>query len=190
MSELKIFKNEEFGEVRTIVIDKLPITPTKLNSKECLITLPDDYKFYIASEVLLSRDNCSDRYAVEKLVIQHDDKANTDLHSIPSFEWSHVNMYFYDKGIKVFTDGTFNIKNFELSYIKKHPYIHNAQDFLPMKSYKSLEGVSLSGSQNCELPEHTHREIVDIAVLLLTQNMQAADYQLKHEKLKLNQLIN
>ena len=59
-----------------------------------------------------------------------------------------------------------------------------------MKSYKSLEGVSLSGSQNCELPEHTHREIVDIAVLLLTQNMQAADYQLRHEKLKLNQLIN
>ena len=36
-------------------------------------------------------------------------------------------------------------------------------------------------------PEHTHKEIVDIAVLLATGEMQLPDYQIKQAKVNLNQ---
>lgn len=48
----------------------------------------------------------------------------------------------------------------------------------------------MSGSVNCELPEHTHREIVDIAVLLVTGEIQIPDYQVKLTKLNFNNLTN
>ena len=51
----------------------------------------------------------------------------------------------------------------------------------------SLDGVLLTGSQDCELPEPTHREIVDIAVLLMAMELQLPDIQMKQAKLALNQ---
>ena len=93
----------------------------------------------------------------------------------------------YEEGIKLFTDGTFEIKEVRLNYIIKHAYIHNAQDFLPTGSYKLPSGQVLTGIQNCELPDQTHREIVDIAVLILTNNLELPSYQFKQAKVNLNQ---
>jgi|GEM_PF-6135448 len=42
------------------------------------------------------------------------------------------------------------------------------------------------GFQDCELPEHTHREIVDIAVLLVSGELQLPDYQIKFNKINMN----
>jgi hypothetical protein len=61
---------------------------------------------------------------------------------------------------------------------------------LPTNSYTLPDGTVLVGSQDCELPEHTHREIVDIAVLITTGDLQSGDYQLKQAKLNLNQIKN
>ena len=48
--------------------------------------------------------------------------------------------------------------------------------------------VPLTGTQNCVLPKHTHREIVDIAVLIITGELQIPDYQIKQAKLNMNKL--
>ena len=66
--------------------------------------------------------------------------------------------------------------------------MHNAEDFRG-GSYELLSGQVLTGFVNCELPEQTHREIVDIAVLLVTGQL-SSDYQAKVAKLNLNNLTN
>ena len=65
--------------------------------------------------------------------------------------------------------------------------MHNAQDFLPAQTYTLPSGNVLANRQNCELPAHTHREIVDIAVLVTSGDLSMADYTLKVNKIKLDQ---
>ena len=83
-----------------------------------------------------------------------------------SFEWRTVSIIFNKSGIKVFTDSTFTVDKLSVTYIKKPVYIHNAVKF-GAGTYSLPGGQVLSGKQDCELPSHTHRDIVDIAVLLI-----------------------
>lgn len=173
-------------DIRTIVVNDKNIIPTKLDNKTYVLSLPQDYMFYISASVVITKKNCSDRIA-RAILRQHDDRFESSPFDNSSFEWKEVNIRFYEDGIKLFTDGTFDIKEVKLNYIRKHAYIHNAQDFLPTGSYKLPSGTLLTGSQDCELPTQTHREIVDIAVLILTNNLELPTYQLKQAKVNLNQ---
>ena len=173
-------------DIRTIVINDLKLNPIKIDNKTYKVSLPQNYMFYISADVVISRENCSDRIA-RAIIRQHDDRFEISPFDDSSFEWKEINIRFYEEGIKLFTDGTFEIKEVRLNYIRKHAYIHNAQDFLPTGSYKLPSGTVLTGIQNSELPEHTHREIVDIAVLILTNNLELPTYQLKQAKVNLNQ---
>ena len=170
-------------DIRTIVINDFLITPVEIDSKTYYAELPSNYMFYVSSEVLMSKEACENRIG-RVVVRQHDDRFEASPFDSSSFEWKEVNVIFYDKGIKIFTDSTFNIEHLKLNYIRKHDYIHNAQDFLPTGSYTLPSEVALTGRQDCELPEHTHREIVDIAVLITS----GGDYSLKETKTTLNQL--
>ncbi len=174
-------------DIRTLVIDDFNITPKQIDEKTYVVELPDNYMFYLSSSVILEKPNCKNREA-RTILRQHDDRFEDNPLEKSSFEWKEVNIQFYEKGIKIFTDGTFSIKSFKLNYIRKHAYIHNAQDFLPTNSYTSLSGEVLSGRQDCELPNHTHREIVDIAVLLVAGELSLQDYQFKQAKISLNQI--
>lgn len=142
--------------------------------------------FYVSANLIISRPNCQDRVA-RAYVRQHDDRFETSPFDDSSFEWKEVNIRFYDGGIKVFTDGTFEVKSFKLNYIRKHAYIHNAQAFLSGSYKMPGTGIILTGTQDCELPDHTHREIVDIAVLVTSGDLASPDYQLKQAKINLNQ---
>lgn len=174
-------------DIRTIVISDTPLIPINNNDNSYYVELPDDYMFYLSSKALITKDNCGTVYAT-CIVRQHDDRHEESPFDSSSFEWREVNIRFYDKGIKIFTDGTFIIDTFYLNYIRKHPYIHNAQDYLPSGTYKLPNGQLLTGSQNIELPEHVHSEIVDIAVLITSGDLSMADYQLKQAKINLNQI--
>ena len=102
-----------------------------------------------------------------------------------SFEWREVNVRFFEDGLRVFSDGTFIVESIcEFNYIMKPAYIQNAQDYVG-GTYNLPDGTTLIGSQNCELPEQTHREIVDIAVLIMTGQMQIPDFQIKQAKVNL-----
>lgn len=176
-------------DIRTIVVnDKaLSFKNTSNQGKEFIYSLPTDYLFYVSASATISREGCPDREAV-CILRQHDDLHEQSSFDKSSFEWKTVNFRFFGEGIKVFTDGTFEIKDFRINYIREPKYIHNAQDFLPSQTYKMPNGVLLSGTQDCELPKHTHREIVDIAVLIVTGDLQIPDYQIKQAKLNLNQI--
>ena len=175
-------------DVRTLVVDDKPLPVVKVDEFTYYAELPTEYNFFVSGRVDITKDACGSKTA-RAIPQQHDDRFQEDSFANSSYEWGDVNIYFYEKGIKIFTDGTFKVDKLRLDFIKKHPYVHNAQDFLPQKSYKDLRGYTLTGSQDCELPEHTHREIVDLAVLSIATDLQLPDYQIKQARLALNQLV-
>jgi hypothetical protein len=171
-------------DIRPLVKDAVEIT-TVTTSGVTTAPLPLDYMFYLSSDVIMTKPACGDRPG-KSLLKQHDDYLLGNHLYKSSYEWGIVNIRFYSAGIRIFTDTTFTVPKLILDYIRKPAYIHNAQDFLPTGSYKLPDGTVLTGTQDCELPPHTHREIVDIAVLILTGNLQIPDYQIKQAKLNLN----
>jgi len=171
-------------DIRVLVENAAELTTTT-NADVTYAPLPNDYMFYLSSDILMTKGSCGSRKA-KGLLKQHDDYLLGNHLFKSSYEWGVVNIRFFSNGIRILKDSTFETPKLILDYIRKPDYIHNAEDFLPTGSYKLPNGTILTGTQDCELPEHTHREIVDIAVLILTGNLQIPDYQIKQAKLNLN----
>lgn len=147
--------------------------------------LPEDYFYYVKAHAKISKGDCNNVRASLN-IRQHDDEFETSSFSESSFEWREVNAVFNKNGIKLFpTD--FEINSVILDYIRKPKYMHNAENF-GTGSYKLPSGVTLSGYQDCELPDHVLPEIVDIAVLIAAGDINLPDYAIKLNKLKINQL--
>lgn len=177
-------------DIRTIVVENKQLEKDLINSedRQKVFVLPTDYMFYISAKVTVSKAQCGLK-EVRLLIKQHDDKFEESPFDNSSFEWGDINATFDSKGLRVYSDGTFDVENVKLNYIKEPAYIHNASDFKPEGQYKSLKtGLNLTGRQNCELPSQTHREIVDIAVMLASSNLDMQNIQIKQGKLNLNQL--
>lgn len=172
---------KNIDDIRTLVINDYCS-----NVVNNLVTLPENYKYFIKGKVKIKKGDCPLVSATLK-VREHDDDFESSPFDKSSYEWREVNGLFIDTGIKLFDDGTFVNEEFCLSYIKKLQYIHNAEDY-KTGTYKLPSGVVLTGTVNSELPEHTHREIVDIAVMITSGEIQAPDYQIKYAKLGLNYL--
>ena len=168
-------------DIRTIVESEQVVTITN-----GVAPFPERYLFFLKAEVLMDKGNC--RGVKGRLhVRQHDDEFENSPFDKSSFEWRIVNGLFITEGVKVFDDGTFTNKSLVLSYIRKPSYIHNAQAFRN-GTYQLPSGRVLEGTVDCELPEHTHREIVDIAVALVSGELLSNDYQVKLSKLNINEL--
>lgn len=168
-------------DIRTIVESEQVVTITN-----GVAPVPEDYLFFLKAEVLMDKGNC--RGVKGRLhVRQHDDEFENSPFDKSSFEWRIVNGLFITEGVKVFDDGTFTNKSLVLSYLRKPSYVHNAKAFRN-GTYQLPSGVVLTGTVDCELPEHTHREIVDIAVALVSGELLSNDYQVKLSKLNINEL--
>ena len=174
--------NRTLMDIRTIVVEEEPLTPI-LNT----IILPEKFWLYVSSYSIIEKDGC-EKKSLKTYIRQHKEDFESSPFDESSFKWKTVNGVFNENGIRLFAED-FNIKVFFLSYIRKLKYIHNAKDFRGGMYNLPGESVPLEGSVSCELPESTHREIVDIAVLLATGQLQIPDYQIKKDKLSLNQII-
>lgn len=64
---------------------------------------------------------------------------------------------FSSKGIELITDGNYSIPYYYMRYIR--------------------EPASISATQDCDLPDHTHREIVNLTVKILIENIESPRYQ-------------
>lgn len=175
-------------DIITIVVDQNEqsntcITTTIYDTGKYLAPLPDDYWFQIRSSAIASKGTCLNVKLNAKQQ-QHDDLHETSPFDRSSFEWRVVNFEYNKDGIVLFTDGTFTISKYCLSYIRNPRMIQNAQDYQG-GTYTTLAGTVLTGSQSCELPRKVHSEIVDIAVLITTGDLQIPDYAIKANKLQL-----
>lgn len=175
-------------DIRTIVVNPDGDLSAALNVVDNSVALPNDYWHYLRAYVLVSKDKCTDKKA-RVFIRQHDDEFEESPFDASSFEWRSVNGVFYENGVKFYTDGSFTISKLCMSYIRRLSYIHNAEDYVRGNGvYNSPSGQVRSGSVNCELPEHTHREIIDIAVLIATGQIQVPDFNLRMAKLNFNKI--
>lgn len=171
-------------DIRNIVVNNLtPLSATSVNSSSYKVDLPNDYMFFLSGYAEITKEQCTVKSRL--YVKQHDDEHEESNFDKSSFEWREVNMRFYQDGIRIFTDGTFIVDSIcEFNYIRKPAYMHNAADYVG-GTYNLPDGTVLTGTQDCELAEHIHREIVDLAVLILSGQMQHPDYELKLAKINL-----
>lgn len=168
-------------DIRAIVVNNncLPVVDN-------IVTLPDNYWSLVSGNVEMSKGDCAGIMA-RLHIRQHDDKFESSPFDRSSFEWRTVNGVFFEGGIKLSDDKTFVNNGVCLSYIRKLEFIHDAEDYTG-GSYTLLSGVVLTGIKNCELPEQTHREIVDLAVAITSNQLNDPNYQMKLNKLSFNEL--
>jgi len=164
--------------------------------------LPINYMFYIRSRIDLNKEGCGDKQAVSAVQVQHDDLNEflDDPFYSPSFEWEEVPIVFMegnssdpdvpcDTGFVIgYSDGTFTLTDLRLDYLR-HPVriswgggIDNGG-----LSYTLPNGVTAALLTNCELAEHTHHEIVDLAVMIASGDLDHPNFQMKMLKTQLNE---
>lgn len=172
-------------DLRSVVVERYTSTITPFgDNKSYTVTLPADYWFLLNSDATGTKGNCSGA-EFKTNERRHDEQPEDSPFDSSSFEWREINYRFYNNGIRFFTDGTFSLDNVYLDYIKHPPYMHFAAG-VSGGTYKLPSGTVLTGKQDCILPAGTHGEIVDLAVMITTGDLQMADYQIKMAKLKLN----
>ena len=166
---------KRFQDLKELVVkppSSAPLTPQPVPDlpgvyKISLNDLSEKFLFMIRSYSNLTKGNC--KVVADNILVQHDDLNDILKHPYysPSFEWEDNSIYLY-------TNNEFEINNVIIEYIKYPKRVAAPSLYLPTGSYYLPDGITLIGSdQNCELSDHTHSEIVDIAVsnaYLYTQN--------------------
>lgn len=178
-------KQRTIDDIRPLIVNDVTLA---LDVTKTIAALPEEYLYYLSTEEVLATKGICANKSLETFVIQHDDKNNLSPFHKSDFEWGECNIRFFDGGIKLFpTD--FTIDSFKINYIKKHPYMHNAEDFNGA-TYTLPDGTVLTDSVDCELPDITHNEIVDLAVLLTTGDLELPNsFQFKKQSVQTNQLL-
>ena len=171
-------------DIRTIV--KPDIVQTTTNN---LTALPNDYWHFLKGFATISKTGCNGTYKARLIIRQHDDRHENSSFDISSFKWREVSGEFVQGGIKTYADD-FTVDSLCLTYLEKLPFIHNAEDSKNSGYNNPITGVALTGTQDSPLPEHTHREIVDIAVLILSGQMSTPQYQAHLNKLGMLNISN
>ena len=175
----------EIGQRSTDDIKSIVVPSFEIPVVDNIATLPNNYWYYINSKAYMNKGTCTDIKG-DVYIRQNNDNFQSSPFDSSSFEWRTVNGVFNERGIQLFAED-FTITRLAVTYIRKLAYIHNAEGFRGGQ-YNLPSGLTLSGSQSCELPEHTHKEIVDIAVLLASGELQNPDYSIKRDKLTINQI--
>ena len=197
-------------ELRTIIVHD----DTRMIDTDKVAILPENYLYFLRAYVSMSKDGCSGIKA--RVYIQrHNDLYEESVFTKSSFEWRTVNGVFVEKtynskllgGIKLTELNGVNYSNFLLSYIRRPKLIYYGSGFNNGGGY-ALPGYSKVLNENpdynpdpqdpdydprkvldqdCELPESTHNEIVDIAAMVITGDLASPDYQYKMAKLRFNE---
>lgn len=162
----KSFEQNEkrIDDLRTIVKQSVLINSTNVGT-DYFVTLPTDYQF-----LFRHRCNTTDSLNGTQLVsgIQTDqDEINVFL--IDPF-WKPIFneplYYILGNNIIYETKGNFSVDSALLTYIKKYAKIQ----------YGSIYSSPTTDIQ-CELPIHTHQEILDISISLVLENIESQRYQ-------------
>lgn len=196
-------------ELRTIIVHDKKCTISNEH-----VTLPDDYLYFLRGYIPLKKGDC-DNVKARLYIQRHNDLFEESEFTKSSFSWRTVNGLFvgvdnngvYEGKIKLmkpsdmhFSDDPSNPDDdfgaeAEISYIRRPKLIYYGSGFgvngykLPSGYYPNTTSSSNNPSdQDCELPESTHSEIVDIAAMIITGDLASPDYQYKMAKIKFNEL--
>lgn len=172
------------------------LRPLIVHDKQCTIEdntikFEDNYLYFLNGYVYMDKGACSDVKA--RLYIQrHNDLYEENEFTKSSFEWRTVNGVFVEEGIKLTELQDVTYSNVTISYIRKPRLIYYGSGFNNGNGYKlpghtDYPSGSTSVDQDCELPESTHDDIVDIAAMIITGDLASPDYQYKMAKVRFNE---
>lgn len=190
---------KRIDDLRNLVMKNisLPASQVVADPVSYEATLPADYIFAIRVQSIASKPSCSEES--KKLICkptQHDDLSNCllDPNYNPSFEWGEMpivygtlsNLTADANRIFGYTDGSFTVTSFILDYLREPKRIAFPTG-VPGLIYNYPDGSAVATDQDCELPEHTHREIVDIATLIAAGDINHPGYQVRMAKIGMNE---
>lgn len=116
----------------------------------------NQYWFFIRGRANVNNDRCGTKTKRVKLIQQDDlNKVLIDPFNKPIYDRPVI--YFEDGDVYVVTDGTFTVESFKLTYLKEPQKVD-----------------SLSNPQvQWDMPEHTHKEIVQLACDIIIENIES-----------------
>lgn len=171
--------------IRSIVQSNVQLTEdTNITAtNEQWFILPSDYLFYVDGRCLITGGVCQ-AVKGQIYIYQHDLEFRESPFNDPSLVWREVPATFDGNYLRTYNAGKFTIDSVFLDYIRRPAYMHFAAG-MPGGSYVSFlkdtngNNITLTGTQDCELPEVTHDDIVDLAVFLASASLQSPDAGLK-----------
>lgn len=153
-------------DLKTLVKDAT-ITPSafsslNIDSKALFYTLPTDCWFIVQERVIQHCDTCND-FAINSTTgkfaevrpIQHLEFDKTVLDAFKGPDYNKVLRLMYTNHAEIITATYCTSLQYKLRYIKK-----------PVK-------ISLTTPTDCELSDHTHQEIVDTAIVIALEGVEA-----------------
>ena len=157
---------------------------------------PERYMFALRVMANGSKNECEGK--LNCIQTQHDDLNDTLKNPFyaPSFEWREVPIVYGTSGagatdinkVFVYTDGSFSITSINFDYLRHPARIAYPSGFAG-NQYILPDSTStlIVADQNCELAEHTHKEIVDLAVQLVAGDIDHPGFQAKMLKTSINE---
>lgn len=189
---------KRIDDLRNLVMKNISLPGTQVISDPVSYeaTLPSDYIFAIRVQAIANNATCGDKTLICKPT-QHDDLSNCllDPNYKPSYEWGEMPIVYGTLSANTadanrifgYTDGSFSVVSFTLDYLREPKRIAFPSG-VPGGQYIYPDGVTtVTTDQDCELPEHAHREIVDIAVLISAGDINHPGYQVKMAKIGMNE---
>lgn len=183
-------------DIKMLVVEKSLVDNKKIQKSvgySCKrYDLPEDYMFFVRALVYGETGSCKNVPCVVKIK-QHDDSNHISPFDKSSIVWREINGMFIENKLElelpdISEEPESDLGNVLLTYLRRPKYMHYAKGIEGGK-YQLNETILLTEKQDCELSPHTHREIVDIAVMLASGQLQIQD-PFKMTKLNLNQLNN
>jgi hypothetical protein len=212
----KYYKALDLDKIREVVITEHRLNAALWLEDTYRAVLPTNFLHYISGHVLIQKKGCvrvitptqssiteaveeqeqeaqlaialppTPQSAQEKITVRADliPKQHIDIHvdselDSSSFEWRQVNYNFSEGYMLMYANNTFNVVQAHITYIRLPKRI------VSLPSYKLPNGETVT-YQDCELHESLHNEIVDLAVLIASTDLQMKDINIKEQKVKLN----
>lgn len=190
---------KRIDDLRVLVVKNkvLTLTPGFAGDYEFLTPIEDitpAYLFALRVRVRTQLDSC-DAVLLKGVQVEHDDLTEVlgDPFYGPSYLWREVPVVIgglddasSTSAIYVYADATFTPTDIVLDYLRHPKRIGNPDGFRDGEGYVLPNGDS-AVQQSCELPDHTHTEIVDIAVKIAAGNVMSPQYAVAKDKLTDNE---
>lgn len=163
IDDLRMLVKTEFCQITTNSIEENEYLAslTNLYTTEARnISSTNKYMLYLRGNVKVNSTRCGSGYKSID-IIKQDEIDIVKTHPFRKSTYHEPVGYFIGDKISIMTDGTFTVDNFKLTYLK-YP-----------------TPVSLGSNITFETAEHTHKEIVELAVYLALENVESPRQQTK-----------
>lgn len=156
---------KRIDDLRIIVKTSSPINTTNIGNN-FFTALPEDYLYLFRHRCNIIKTDCETPQLVAGIQATNDE-INILLKD-PFWEPIPDEPLFYIEGSSLVyeTEGNFTVQSSILTYIRKYAQMQYGSQY-----------ISPIADVDCELADHTHHEILDIAIAMVLENIESPRYQ-------------